>query len=85
MKKIPLRMCVVCRQLKPKTECIRVVKTADDSYVVDSTGKLNGRGAYVCKDSVCLEKCQKSKALNRAFKYNVDDEVYKEIKENSVE
>lgn len=85
MKKIPLRMCVVCRQLKPKTECIRVVKTADDNYVVDSTGKLNGRGAYVCKDPLCLEKCQKTKALNRAFKHNVDDEIYKEIKENSVE
>lgn len=80
-KKIPQRMCVVCRQMKPKNECVRVVRTPDDSYVVDNTGKLNGRGAYVCKDSTCLEKCKKTKALNKAFKHNISEQVYKNIEE----
>lgn len=83
-KKIPLRMCVVCRQMKPKNECIRVVRTLDDKYVVDTTGKLNGRGAYVCKDSACLEKCKKTRALNKAFKHNINEQVYTKIEENNV-
>ena len=78
-------MCVVCRQMKPKNECIRVVRTVDDDYVVDNTGKLNGRGAYVCKDSACLEKCTKAKSLNRAFKHNVSEDVYLNLKEKGVE
>ena len=84
-KKVPQRMCVVCRQMKPKNECIRVVRTTDDNYVVDATGKLNGRGAYVCKDYSCLEKCTKTKALHKAFKHNISDEVYSDIKEKGIE
>ena len=85
MKKIPQRMCVVCRSLKPKAELIRVVKTTDDTYVLDETGKLNGRGAYVCKSASCLEKCTKTKALNKAFKHNISNEIYSDIKENCIE
>ena len=84
-KKVPLRMCVVCREMKPKNECVRVVRTTDDNYVIDEIGKMNGRGAYVCKDSKCLDKCLKTKALNKAFKHNISDEVYCSIKEKSVE
>lgn len=84
-KKIPQRMCVVCRQMKPKKDCLRVVRTTDDNYVFDTTGKLNGRGAYVCKEQSCLDKCVKTKALNKAFKHNVSDNVYSDIKENGVE
>jgi len=83
-KKIPLRMCVVCRQMKPKSDCIRVVKV-DDNYIIDSTGKANGRGAYVCKDKVCLDKCLKTRAFNRSFKHNVGDDIYTTIKESSIE
>lgn len=83
-KKVPLRMCVVCRNMKPKSECVRVVKTADDNYVIDSTGKLNGRGAYVCKDKSCLEKCVKTRAFNRSFKHNVGEELYNDIEENNI-
>ena len=84
-KKIPLRMCVVCREMKPKNECIRVVKINDNEYQVDKTGKINGRGAYVCKDDKCMEKCLKTRAFNRSFKHNVSDSVYTSIKESSVE
>lgn len=83
-KKIPQRMCVVCRNMYPKNECFRVVKTAEE-YVLDATGKLNGRGAYVCKNKACLEKCVKTHAFNRSFKSNVNEEVYLNIKEKSVE
>lgn len=84
-KKIPLRMCVVCRQMKPKAECIRVVKINDTEYIVDKTGKVNGRGAYVCKDNDCMNKCLKTRAFNRSFKHNVSDSVYTSIKENTFE
>lgn len=85
MKKIPQRMCVVCRTQKPKKEMIRVVKTDEDTYVVDETGKLNGRGAYICASPDCIAKCTKTRALNRAFKKNVGEEIYQNIKEKSVE
>ena len=85
MKKIPQRMCVVCRELKPKSEMIRVVKTTDDTYVLDETGKLNGRGAYVCLNPKCIEKCSKTRALNKAFRHNLDEKIYLDIKENAVE
>ncbi len=78
-KKVPLRFCLACKTQKPKKEMIRVVKTPD-GYVVDETGKLNGRGAYVCNNKDCIEKCVKSKSFNRSFKGQVPDEVYSKIK-----
>ena len=84
-KKTPLRMCVVCRNMKPKNECFRVVKTLDNNYELDPTGKMNGRGAYVCKDAECVAKCLKTHALNRSFKHNVSQDVYNLIKEKSVD
>ena len=83
-KKIPMRMCVVCRNSYPKKDCIRVVKTADDNYVIDESGKANGRGAYVCKSSSCIEKCIKTKAFNRSFKTNINSQLYDNIKEKTV-
>ena len=74
-KKIPMRMCTGCREMKPKKELIRVVKT-EDGIKLDLTGKLNGRGAYICKNKECLLKAQKSNALSRAFETNVSAEVY---------
>ncbi len=76
VKKIPMRMCTGCREMKPKKELIRVVKTPEGEIKLDTVGKLNGRGAYICKCSECLKKAQKSNALSRAFECAVSAEVY---------
>ncbi|WMC92960.1 RNase P modulator RnpM [Kineothrix sp. MB12-C1] len=85
-KKIPLRQCVGCAQMKSKKEMIRVLKTADEGIVLDVTGKKNGRGAYICISEECLKKARKNKGLERSFKMSIPDEVYerleKELKEN---
>ena len=78
MKEI-IRTCVVCRQPKDKREFVRFVKTQDGTISFDETGKVAGRGAYVCK--TCLEKATKTHALNRAFKTQVDDAVIIKAKE----
>lgn len=75
-KKIPLRQCVGCGEMKSKKEMIRVLKTEEEGIVLDTTGKKNGRGAYVCKSSECLKKAKKTKGLDRSFKIAVSDEVY---------
>lgn len=79
MKKIPMRMCTGCHEMKPKKELIRVVKTPEGKIKVDFTGKLNGRGAYICKSVECFEKAKKQKALSRAFECQITDEVYDEL------
>ena len=84
-KKVPLRQCIVCRQSKPKKELIRIVRTADNDFSVDKTGKLNGRGSYICNSEECINNLVKQKALNKAFKTNVDKEVYDKLKEQFVE
>ena len=75
-----LRMCIVCHNMKDKRELLRIVKDKENNIFVDETGKKNGRGAYICKNSVCLEKLQKQKLLNKTFKMNVNEEVYEKIK-----
>ena len=84
-KKVPLRQCIVCRQSKPKKELIRIVRTSDNDFSVDKTGKLNGRGSYICNSEECINNLVKQKALNKAFKTNVDKEVYDKLKEQFVE
>ena len=79
MKEV-LRMCVVCRQMKNKKDLIRIVK-ADNSIFIDQSGKADGRGAYVCKCKVCLDKLEKTKALNRAFKMQIDEEIIEKLLE----
>ncbi len=78
-KKTPMRMCTGCREMKPKQQLIRIVKTPDGEIKLDTTGRLNGRGAYICKSADCLKKAQKSGALSRAFETDVADEVYAAI------
>lgn len=75
-KKIPLRQCVGCGEMKNKKEMIRVLKTEEEGFILDATGKKNGRGAYVCKNPECLRKAKKTKGLDRSFKLSVPDEVY---------
>ena len=79
-KKIPMRMCVACRQMKPKLELIRVVKTPEGEIVAAAGSKLNGRGAYICKDKACIEKAEKAGALSRALETTVSKEVYESLK-----
>ena len=80
-KKIPMRMCTGCREMKPKTELVRVVKTTDGVVKLDVTGKQNGRGAYICKNTQCLNKAIKTNALAKAFETSVSSEVYTALSE----
>lgn len=79
MKNKPQRTCMACREMKDKNELLRVVKNNQGEIFVDTTGKANGRGAYVCKNKECFNKLKKSKGLSRAFKMQIDEEVYKKI------
>ncbi len=80
-KKVPMRMCTGCKEMKPKKELIRVVKTADGEIFIDNKGKANGRGAYICNDKACLEKAIKIGALSRAFATKIPQEIYDRLKE----
>ena len=75
-KKIPMRQCLGCREMKPKMELIRVVRSPEGAVSLDFKGKLPGRGAYVCPDAACLAKARKSRALERAFSAPMPDEVW---------
>ncbi len=79
VKKIPLRKCLGCSEGKPKRELIRIVKNKDGDIFVDLTGKANGRGAYICKSSDCLEKAIKSKRLNKVLEVEVPDKIYDDL------
>ena len=76
-----LRMCVACREMKDKKNLIRIVKNKEGQISIDLTGKKNGRGAYICKDNDCFNKLKKQKLLNKAFKQNIDEEIYKQLEE----
>lgn len=75
-KKIPLRQCVGCGEMKSKKEMLRILKTAENEFVLDKTGKKNGRGAYLCNSRECFAKARKSKGLERSFKMSIPNEVY---------
>ena len=75
-KKIPLRQCIGCGEMKGKKDMIRILKTAENEICLDVTGKKNGRGAYVCRSGECLQKARKSKGLERSFKMSIPNEVY---------
>ncbi|MDD3173523.1 MAG: YlxR family protein [Herbinix sp.] len=74
-KKLPLRMCTGCGEMKAKKEMIRVLKTPEDEIVIDSTGKKNGRGAYICCSVSCLKKAIKTKGLERSLKVSIPKEL----------
>ena len=85
VKKIPLRQCIGCGEMKSKKEMIRVIKTAEDQILLDATGRKNGRGAYLCPSMECFKKAVKGRGLERSFKMAIPREVYetleKEIEE----
>lgn len=80
-KKIPMRQCVGCGEMKSKREMMRVLKSAEGPIVLDMTGKKNGRGAYLCISGECLAKARKNKGLERSFKMSIPDEVYDSLEE----
>lgn len=80
-KKIPLRQCLGCREMKPKRELIRVVRSPEGEISLDFRGKKPGRGAYLCPDPECFKRVRKSKALERAFSLPIPDDVYDALEE----
>ena len=77
VKKIPMRMCLGCNEMKPKKELIRVVKSPEGEISIDFTGKKAGRGAYICADSECFEKARKARRFEKSFSCKIDNEVYR--------
>ena len=75
-KKIPQRQCMGCRERKNKRDMIRVVRQTDGIVSLDFSGKLNGRGAYICPDPECLKKARKAKSLDRSLEVTIPEEVY---------
>lgn len=80
VRKIPLRTCVVTREKLPKMELLRIVRTPEGEVVVDESGKMNGRGAYIKKDIAVLEKAKQKKILERQLECTIEESVYDEIK-----
>lgn len=78
-KKIPMRQCVGCGEMKNKKEMMRVLRTPEETIVLDKTGRKNGRGAYLCVSKECLIKAEKNKGLERSFKMNIPNDVYESL------
>ena len=78
-KKIPMRQCAGCREMKPKRELIRVVRSPEGAISLDATGKSSGRGVYICRSAECLKKARKSNALSRSLETPIPDEVYEAL------
>lgn len=85
VKKIPLRKCLGCNEMKPKKELLRVVHNSQGSTSVDTTGRAQGRGAYICNSKQCFEKAKKTRAFNRAFQSNIPEEIYEDLIKELVE
>lgn len=79
-RKIPLRTCVITKESLPKSELLRIVRTPEGNVIVDTTGKANGRGAYIKKDISILEKAKKSKILEKRLEVEINEDVYEEIR-----
>lgn len=81
VKKVPQRMCLGCQEMKSKKELIRVVKNQTGEVKVDLTGKLPGRGSYICKSVECFEKAIKAKRFDRALETKLSEDIYQRLKE----
>ena len=84
-KKIPQRQCMGCRERKNKRDMIRVVRKPDGEVSLDFSGKLNGRGAYICPDAACLQKARKAKSLDRSLEVTIPEEVYDRLEKEMVQ
>ena len=85
VKKIPLRQCIGCGEMKSKKEMIRVIKTAEGEILLDATGRKNGRGAYLCPSMECFKKAVKGRGLERSFKMAIPREVYETLEKDRQE
>ena len=85
VKKIPLRQCIGCGEMKSKKEMIRVIKTAEGEILLDATGRKNGRGAYLCPSMECFKKAVKGRGLERSFKMAIHREVYETLEKEMEE
>ena len=85
VKKIPLRQCIGCGEMKSKKEMIRVIKTAEDQILLDATGRKNGRGAYLCPSMECFKKAVKGRGLERSFKMAIPREAYETLEKEMEE
>ena len=85
VKKIPLRQCIGCGEMKSKKEMIRVIKTAEDQILLDATGRKNGRGAYLCPSMEGFKKAVKGRGLERSFKMAIPREVYETLEKEMEE
>lgn len=83
-KKLPLRMCTGCGEMKTKKEMLRVLKTPEDDIVIDTTGKKNGRGAYICCKLSCLQKAIKTRGLERSLKTSIPKELVETLEKELV-
>ncbi len=81
VRKIPMRTCIACREEKPKKEMLRVVRSSEGAISLDFSGKLPGRGAYICNSAECVKKLKKYRLLNKTFSADVPEEVYARIEE----
>jgi uncharacterized protein len=79
-KKIPLRMCLCCQEMKPKKELIRIVRNKENEISVDFVGKKPGRGAYICKSVECFEKARKGRRLEKAYEASISEEIYNTLR-----
>ena len=79
-RKEPMRKCIGCGEMKNKKTLIRVLRTPEETYLLDATGKKNGRGAYVCRDAQCLERAIRPKGLERSFQAAIPAEVYDSLR-----
>ena len=80
-KKLPERTCMACNRKATKNELVRLVRTQDNAVLYDSTGKINGRGAYICNNILCLDKVIKTKKLERSLDVKIDSKVYESLRE----
>lgn len=74
-----MRQCIGCREMKSKKEMIRVIKTSQNEFMIDATGRKNGRGAYICQNTQCLNQAIKTKGLERSFQCAIPSEVYEQL------
>ena len=81
VKKIPMRQCTGCREMRSKREMIRVIKTAENEICIDATGRKNGRGAYICPNMECLKLAMKNRGLEQSLKTAIPESVYRQLEE----
>ncbi|MDO4621838.1 MAG: YlxR family protein [Eubacteriales bacterium] len=79
VKKIPMRKCVGCNEKKEKRELVRVLRTPEGEIILDTTGRANGRGAYICRNAECLKKAKKNRGLDRSFGEKISEEMFEKL------